>query len=170
MGLRRLLVKSISYTTRERRSGERDKRDYFFISARQFQQKRKAKKILEWTKYLGYYYATPKDFIDRHIKAGRHVVLCLDLRGASRLRRFYPRNTVTIFVVPPSLKTLSERIRKRCRKTGQEEVRQRLLLAGKEMHSRGAYDYRLVNEDFARALELLRGIVVKEIAKKQRTR
>ena len=161
-------MKSVSYTTRKKRSGEKDRKDYYFIGKREFLAKRKAKKILEWTKYLGYYYATPKEFIDKHIRQGRNVILCLDLKGAARVKRYYPRNAVTIFVAPPSLSTLSERIRKRCRQTACEEVRQRLLLASKEMNFRKASDYCIVNKDFKKALALLKGIILKEIAKKHR--
>jgi len=163
-----LLVKSVSYTTRRKRSGEKDNKDYFFIGEREFLAKRKAKKILEWTKYLGYYYATPKEFIDKHIRRGRNVILCLDLKGAARVKRYYPHNTVTIFVAPPSLGELSRRIRKRCRQTACEEVRQRLLLANKEMKFRKASDYCVVNKDFNKALALLKGIILKEIAKTDR--
>ncbi len=161
--LKKKVSRSISLTTRTKRPGERDKKDYFFVSERRFREKLKAKKILEWTKYLGYYYATPKDFIDKHLAKGRHVVLCLDLKGASCVRRQYPGNSVTIFVVPPSLDSLLERITGRCR-TKAEEVRRRLELAKKELLAAGDYDYCIVNKDLRRAARQLRGIISKEIA------
>lgn len=162
-GLRNKLVKSVSLTTRPKRSGERDKKDYFFISQKQFEQAQKAKKILEWTEYLGYYYATPKDFIDRQIKKAKNVILCLDLRGAFILKRLYPRDTRTIFIMPPSIDALFDRMTKRCRKTRNEEVRRRLQLAREEVRAASGYDYCLVNKDLRRALRQLRDIISEEI-------
>jgi guanylate kinase len=157
------LTRSISLTTRPRRSGEQDKEDYFFIGAKQFRQAQRAKKILEWTKYLGYYYATPRDFIAERIKRGQNIILCLDVKGALALKRRYPRDTVTIFISPPSEEALSERIAQRCRKTKDEEIKQRLKLAQGELEAAGRYDYCLVNQDLDAAVRQLRGIILKEI-------
>ena len=162
--LKNKLVKSISLTTRPRRSGERDKEDYFFISDKRFKQELKTNKILEWTKYLGYYYATPRDFIEGQLYKARNIILCLDLKGAFTIKRRYPRNTVTIFVVPPSLDTLLHRITGRCNKTKKEEVRQRLELAREELSAAGRYDYCVVNKDLNQARKESQGIILKEIA------
>lgn len=162
--LKNKLVKSISFTTRRRRSGEKNKKDYFFSSQKQFQNLRKAKKILEWTEYLGYYYATPKDFLQRQLEKGKHVILCLDLKGALKLKQFYPKNTVTIFVMPPSLKVLWERIRRRCQKTKKEEIQQRLKLAKFELLAKEVYDYCLVNQELRKIVGQLQGVILKEIA------
>jgi guanylate kinase len=165
--LRRRLVQSVSFTTRPKRSGERQAREYFFISAEQFRQKQKAKKILEWTKYLGYYYATPRDFIEERVNEGRHVILCLDLKGALKIRRLYPERSVTIFIIPPSITALRERIKGRCNKTRQEEIRQRLRLARQELAASCRYDYCLENKDLRETLKGLRGIILKEIVSHQ---
>jgi guanylate kinase len=161
--LRNKLVRSISLTTRPKRSGEKGKKDYFFVSAKQFAQEKKAKKILEWTKYLGYYYATPRDFLERQLERAKHVILCLDLRGAFALKRQYPNNAVTIFIIPPSLNALLDRITSRCNKTKEEEVRRRLKLAKEELLAAGKYDYCVVNEDFSQASKQLQGIILKEV-------
>jgi len=161
--LKNQLVRSISFTSRPKRSGEQDKRDYFFISEKRFRQEQKAKKILEWTKYLGYYYATPKEFIERQLQKVKHVILCLDLKGAFTIKRQYPKNTVTIFVIPPSLDTLLHRITTRCNKTKEEEVRQRLTLAQQELSACDRYDYCVVNKYLSRATKQLEGIILKEI-------
>lgn len=84
---RRDLVRSVSLTTRPRRTGERHGRDYFFITKDEFLERRAAKKILEWTRYLGYYYATSRDFVDETLRSGKHAVLCLDYRALSRYAR-----------------------------------------------------------------------------------
>lgn len=161
-GFKKKFVRSVSLTTRPRRSGERNRKDYFFISQREFIHRRRQKKILEWTKYLGYYYATPRDVVERLVEQGRNVMLCLDLKGARRVKKLYPRRTVTIFIVPPSLAALRERITKRCWRTCSTEVQRRLALARKELASRRTYDYSLVNKDFNRALAQLKKIVARE--------
>ena len=161
--LNQKLVKSISFTTRPKRSGERDKKDYFFISQTQFKQKQKAKKILERTKYLGYYYATPKDFLKRQLQAGKHIVLCLDLRGALKIKRFYPDNTVSIFILPPSLAVLRDRIERRCNRTKAREIRERLEIARGELAASKGYDYCLLNKDLLKAAQELKGIILREI-------
>ncbi|MDP3731477.1 MAG: guanylate kinase [Candidatus Omnitrophota bacterium] len=161
--LKNKLARSISFTTRPKRSGEQDKKDYFFISGKRFKREQKAKKILEWTKYLGYYYATPKDFIERQLHKAKHIILCLDLKGAFSVKRQYPGNTVTIFVIPPSLDTLLQRITSRCNKTKEGEVRQRLRLAQQELSACEKYDYCVVNKDLNQAIKELQGIILKEI-------
>jgi guanylate kinase len=158
------LARSVSFTSRPRRSGEQDKRDYFFISEKRFRQEQKAQNLLEWTKYLGYYYATPKEFIERQLHKAKHVILCLDLKGAFTIKRQYPKNTVTIFVIPPSLDTLLHRITTRCNKTKEEEVRQRLRLAQEELSACDRYDYCVVNKDLEQATKQLKGIILKETA------
>lgn len=113
--LKHKLVKPVSFTTRPRRPDEKDGRDYFFIAEREFRQKKQEKKFLEWTRYLGYYYATSRDSLQRYLKQARHIILCLDLKGAFQIRKFYPKKTVLIFVMPPSLEALRQRIQiRRC--------------------------------------------------------
>ncbi len=111
---------------------------------------------------MGYYYATPRDFVERQLKKDKHVVLCLDLKGASRVKRLYPKNTVLIFIIPPSLKTLRERIGTRCNKTKKEEIRERLRLAKIELSASHSYDYCLVNKNLQQAVKELREIILRE--------
>lgn len=161
--LKRKFAKSISVTTRPKRSGEKNGKDYFFINQADFRRKKAAKKILEWTKYLGYDYATPRDFVDGQLKKGRHIILCLDLKGAKAVRKIYPRNTVTIFVEPPSLEALRQRIEGRCQKTEETEIARRLKLARQELAASCTYDYRLVNKKLAQAVAGLKRIILKKI-------
>lgn len=162
-GLKGRVVKSISLTTRPRRPKEKNRNDYFFIRQSEFKERLKAKKILEWTKYMGYYYGTPKESIERQLVKGKHVILCLDVKGSRTIKRLYPQNTVTIFIIPPSLKTLVERINKRGCKTKQKEVARRLDLARKELKAAENYDYCVVNQDFTQALNTLKTIVSSRI-------
>jgi guanylate kinase len=83
----KLLVKSCSLTTRPKRSGEKEGKDYFFVTTPKFQSLLKAKKILEWTRYLGYYYGTPRGPLESQIQSGKCLGLCLDLKGARILKK-----------------------------------------------------------------------------------
>lgn len=157
------LVKSVSLTTRPKRSGEKEARDYFFISEKEFYRLRKSKKILEWTRYLGYYYATPKDFVEDRLAKGRDLIFCLDLKGTLKIKRFYPQNTVAIFILPPSLAALQERIEKRCQKTKQAEIRERLRMAKEEVLASHRYDYCLTNRKLQDTVTKLKEVILKEI-------
>lgn len=164
--LKNRLARSISFTTRPKRSNEREGKDYFFFSEKEFKAKLKAKRILEWTKYLGCYYATPKDFVEQQQKKGKNIVLCLDLKGARKLKQLYPRDTVTIFLLPPSLKALRLRISERCRKTKAQELQQRLEIAKAETRCRHDYDFCLVNKDLKKTTQALKKIILKKLTER----
>ena len=156
----KFLRKSCSLTTRPKRSGERQGKDYFFVSLLEFKSLLKAKKILESTEYLGYYYGTPKEPLERQLEKGRHLALCVDLKGAGVLKQLYPKNAVTIFVLPPSLAALKKRIQGRCSKTKQKEIKERLALARQELLAAKKFDYCLLNKDFSVALKDLKYIIL----------
>ena len=157
------LAKSISVTTRPKRTGEREDEDYFFLSREEFLQQRRAKKILEWTRYLGYYYGTPREFVEKKLAQGKSMVLSLDSRGVSQLRKLYPGDIRTIFVVPPSLAELEQRITRRSAKVAPGEIKKRLRLARRELSLADRYEYRIVNTKFTQALKDLKKIVAKEL-------
>jgi len=158
-----ILKKSVSFTTRPRRQGEKDQKDYFFISGKEFFRRQRAQKILEWTKYLGYYYGTDRDFVDSRLKNNRSLILCLDLKGASRIKELYPQRTVTVFIMPPSLEELAGRIENRHRETSKDEIKKRLRLAKREMAKAEDFDFCLENKDLAPAVKALKRIIIKNI-------
>jgi len=158
------MARSVSFTTRPPRSGEKDTRDYFFISEQEFKKKLREKKILEWTNYLGYYYGTPQDFVEKQLRKSRGMIFCIDFKGTMRIRRIFPRDTVTIFILPSSIEELSKRIHKRCSKTKEEEIQKRLRLAEREVALSKKYDYRLVNEDLDKTIGELKGIILQELS------
>ncbi|MBM3250298.1 MAG: guanylate kinase [Candidatus Omnitrophica bacterium] len=164
--IERRFAKSVSLTTRPKRSGERNKKDYFFVSKEEFRRLLKRGKILEWTKYLGHYYATPRDLVQGKLEKGRHVILCLDIKGAKSIRHIYPLNSVNIFILPPSLNALRKRIEGRCAKTAKEEVSRRLGLVSAELSAAEKYDYRLVNKDLEAVVESLKKIILANIKKR----
>jgi len=156
----RRLARSVSYTTRPKRPDEREGRDYFFITGQQFRRYLRQKKILEWTKYLDNYYATPRGFAEKQLKCGKVLLLCLDVKGASRIKRLYPRECTTIFILPPSLPELRKRITKRCRQTKKKEIKKRLALANAEIVGATNYDYCLLNKDLNHVTRELKEIIL----------
>jgi len=159
----KLLTKSCSITTRPKRSKEKQGKDYFFVNLAEFKRLLKAKKILEWTKYLGYYYGTPKGPLEKQLKAGKNLGLCLDLKGTRILKNLYPDKTITVFVLPPSLNVLKNRIKNRCRRTNKKEIAQRIRLARRELLEASRFDYCILNQNLRVALEELKNIFLQEI-------
>lgn len=165
--LHKRLARSISFTTRPRRRGEREGRDYFFLTSDEFRRNLRGQKILEWTRYLGYYYGTARDFVDRTLERSRSLILCLDLKGAQRIKTLYPKDSVTIFIMPPSLEELYRRIRGRRRETS-AEMRKRLAKARQEIAACRRYDYCLVNSDLDDAIERLKEIIRTKIGTRKK--
>ncbi len=163
--LKDLLKKSVSFTTREKRSNEVEGLDYFFISKQDFEVLRKRKKILEWTSYLGYYYGTAKDYIEAQLGKSCGLIFCLDIKGAKQIKKIYPKQSVTIFILPPSIEVLSDRIKNRCQKTLETEILQRVKLASKEIAQKDKFDYTIINDDLDLATEQLKDIVIQELKK-----
>jgi guanylate kinase len=157
------LARSISVTTRPKRTGERQGRDYFFLSRNDFFKRRREKKILEWTRYLGYYYGTPADFVEDKLAQGISVVSCLDSRGVTQLKRAYPRGIRTVFVMPPSVAELEKRIIGRTPQVAPKEIKNRLRMARRELFLASQYDYKIVNKKFTQALKELKAIVRREL-------
>ncbi|MFH1577526.1 MAG: guanylate kinase [Candidatus Omnitrophota bacterium] len=153
------LIKPASFTTRPKRQGERQGRDYFFVSKTEFQGLLKAKKILEQTRYLSYDYGTSRSAVQRAIKNGLHAILCLDIKGASFIKQTYPKRAITIFVKIPSLSVAKQRILSRSNKTTAEEVRRRMQLAKKELTHVKRYNYCLLNDNLNKAIREAREII-----------
>lgn len=161
--LKKLFVKSISLTTRPMRLGEKEGKDYFFIDESAFNTLRKNKRILEWTRYLGYYYATKKNLFESNLRTNKSVLLCLDFRGAKKIKKLYPKETVTIFIIPPSVNELRKRIEGRSLGTREEEVSRRISRAAAELKNISEYDYSLKNVNLVQAVKRLKGIILKKV-------
>ncbi|MCX7661994.1 MAG: guanylate kinase [Candidatus Omnitrophica bacterium] len=161
--LKKKLVKSISLTTRPRRKKELKGKDYFFVSKKEFISLLKKNRLLEYTKYLGYYYGTSKDFIEKVLQKNKNILLCLDLRGAKAIKKLYPEKTKTIFVAPPSLEVLKERIKERSPEIKENELKARLFLAKREIKKKQDFDCCIVNEDLKESIRRLKKIILKEI-------
>jgi len=154
------LTHSISYATRKPRPGEIDGRDYNFVSQERFQEMIKAGDFAEWAEVHSNLYGTSRRVLDEMITKGIDVILDIDTQGAKQIKSKYDA-AVFIFIMPPSLEILEERLRNR-RSDDEKEIRKRMGRAHEEIKDYAMYDYIIVNRDFDRALTELRSVVVAE--------
>lgn len=148
---------SISYTTRAPRPGEQHGREYYFTTVEDFLARRNAGEFLEWAEVHGNFYGTSRILISEEMKAGTDVLLEIDWQGAQQVKKQFPQ-AVGIFILPPSIAALEERLKKR----GQDEpnvITRRLLAAGGEIAHAPEFEYVIINQDFATALSELSAIV-----------
>jgi guanylate kinase len=148
---------SISCTTRAPRPGEQHGREYYFVTPDEFHRMQDNDELLEWAKVHGNYYGTPKRWIEQAVARGEDVILEIDWQGARQVRRHFD-GAIGIFIVPPSIETLEERLTLR----GQDEpqvISRRLLAAGSEIAHAPEFEYVIINQDFSTALSELAGII-----------
>ncbi len=151
---------SVSCTTRKPRKGEVDGKDYHFLSETEFKKRIKAGDFLEYAEVFGNYYGTSKAFVEKQQKKGKDVFLVIDTQGALQLKKKkFP--AIFIFVSPPSLKELKERMLKRKTETP-ESIAHRLSWAKREIAHAKHYDYHIINEELDVAYDILRSIVIAE--------
>lgn len=148
---------SVSYTTRAPREGEIDGVSYHFTTVEDFLNRQNAGEFIESAEVHGNYYGTSKAWINEALTNGKDVLLEIDWQGAQQVRTFFPQ-MVGIFILPPSLKALQERLHKRATDT-EEVITRRLLAAGGEMAHAPEFDYVIINENLASALDELTHIV-----------
>lgn len=152
------LMRSISVTTRPRRRGERQGRDYHFVSAAAFQRLRRTGRLLEWARVHGASYGTPKEPILRALDRGRHVVLSIDVQGAKQIRRALKHRAVLIFLLPPSISQLRQRLMKRQTDTP-VAIRRRMAAARRELACAPWYDEIVVNDQLEQAVSAVKAII-----------
>lgn len=153
------LVYSISMTTRKPRNLEIDGKDYFFVTKEEFKEKIKEDGFLEYTQFVGNYYGTPKDYVLELLNRGKNVFLEIEINGAKQVMDHYKDDhMVTIFLVPPSLEELENRIRNRKTET-EEVIRERLEKAQSEMKLANMYDFTVVNDDIQKAANAIQEII-----------
>lgn len=154
-------------TTRAPRPGEKDGMDYIFIEKQEFIKRQKKNEFLEWAKVFSEYYGTPKKHILHMLKRGSDVLLSIDVQGAMKIKRL-KLYAVYIFILPPSLEMLRERLVNRSTDS-KEAICERLNIAKKEMACSHKYDYVIINNRLESALDSLRAIIVAERCKVKRS-
>ncbi|TGY89708.1 guanylate kinase [Marinicauda algicola] len=161
------LVLSISATTRAPRPGEVEGQDYYFMTPKEFEEKIAAGEFFEWAKVFDHYYGTPKAPIEEALDEGRDVVFDIDWQGARSLAKEAPDDVVRVFILPPSLALLRDRLKKR-KQDSDDIIKSRMNRAKSEIEHWNEYDYVVLNDDFSRALEKLSEILHAERLKRVR--
>lgn len=159
------VVESVSTTTRAPRAGEVEGEAYFFVSEKQFESLKKGK-LIEWAEVHGHHYGTPREFVESQLAAGRDVVLNIDVQGGASVKKAFP-NAVLIFILPPSLAVLEERIRGRAT-DDTETIKERLDNARGEIGNVVDYEYVVINDDLEKTVETLHRIIEGERCRRGR--
>jgi len=157
------LTRSVSATTRKPRPGEVNGVDYFFETEEEFKEHLRNDDFLEWAIVHDNYYGTLKSAVNQKLEAGKDVVMVIDVQGATSVKKKMPE-AVLIFIEPPSIEELIERLRLRNTET-EAELERRIKNAETEMMLAKTYDYVVINDDVERAAEELVNIVQSERAK-----
>ena len=148
------LCLSVSATTRTPREGEVDGRDYHFLSEEEFERRIEAGEFLEHARYAGNWYGTPRSELDRDCRA---LVLEIEVQGARQVKEAVP-GAVSVFVAPPSMDALRERLLRRGTEDD-ERIAARLEVAAEELRAREEFQHEIVNDDLERAVQDLTALV-----------
>ena len=157
---------SVSATTRKKRPGEKEGVDYFYKTEEEFKKMIVNGELLEYAQYVNNYYGTPKKYVEEQISLGNDVFLEIEVQGALQVKRNFPEG-VFIFLCPPSLEELKNRIINRGTETD-SLIKNRLKEASKEIEMMSEYDYVVVNDDVDKAVEKVKAIIVSEHCKRER--
>ncbi|NLC78361.1 MAG: guanylate kinase [Ruminococcaceae bacterium] len=144
MKLREDVFLSVSCTTRKPRKNEIDGVNYYFISEEDFLKRVENKRMLEYTNYAGNYYGTPMDELEGKLTGNNTVVLIIEVEGAKNVKETYP-DSLCVFIVPPSLEVLEQRLRLRGTED-EDEIKERLAIAERELKELNYYDVSLEND------------------------
>ncbi|MBI5555188.1 MAG: guanylate kinase [Elusimicrobia bacterium] len=152
------LVFSVSATTRNKRSGEQEGKDYFFLTLVEFKRKIKSREFLEWARVYNQFYGTPKKPVLDNLARGISVLLDIDMQGALQVKKEFPQ-ALLIFILPPSLAELRQRLIHR-NKDSRAAITRRMKEIEQEMRYIPRYDRVIINKDLALTVKILREIVV----------
>jgi guanylate kinase len=161
------LQMSVSATTRPKRPGEVDGKDYYFVDQKRFDAMVANGDLLEWATVFGYCYGTPRAPVDASLAAGKDVLFDIDWQGTQQLRSRSPNDVVSVFILPPSATDLEKRLHTRAQDPD-EVIRGRMKKAGDEMSHFDAYDYIVVNDNIGIAFESVKSILRAEQLKRER--
>ena len=152
---------STSMTTRAPRPGEIDGKDYYFVTVDEFEEKIANGGMLEYARVFDNIYGTPKDMVIKQLERGRDVILEIDVQGGLQIKKKMPEQAVLVFVLPPDLTTLRQRIIDRDTET-EEVIDKRFNEAINEIKLIGEYDYYVVNDELDDAVYDLKAIIMAE--------
>ena len=157
---------SISATTRSPRPGEQDGREYFFKTVAEFETMIENNQLIEYAKYVGNYYGTPKEYVEKMLDEGKDVILEIEMQGTMKVKEMMPE-TVLVFIAPPTAEELKKRLEGRGTEDS-ETIKARLKRASEEVVYMDKYDYLLINDKLDECVENLHKIVQMEHSKVSR--
>ncbi|MEE1516148.1 MAG: guanylate kinase [Lachnospiraceae bacterium] len=157
---------SISATTRSPRPGEQDGREYFFKTVEEFETMIENNQLIEYAKYVGNYYGTPKEYVEKMLDEGKDVILEIEMQGTMKVKEMMPE-TVLVFITPPTAEELKKRLEGRGTEDS-ETIKARLKRASEEVVYMDKYDYLLINDKLDECVENLHKIVQMEHSKVSR--
>lgn len=163
------IIVSVSATTRPPRQGEVDGEDYFFVSEEKFREMIEKNQFLEWAEVHGHLYGTPIKNIEEAKKRNSDIILEIDVQGAKKIKESGKVDAVYIFIITPSFNELKKRLLKRG-DLSESEIEKRLKNALKELEMSEFYDYLIINDEFEKACEELKSIIISERNKMSRNR
>ncbi len=161
------LALSVSYTTRAKRKGEVEGRDYHFVDQDNFTRMRERDEFLEWAVVFDNYYGTTRSPVEEALGQGRDILFDVDWQGADKLRESAGGDVVTVFILPPSADALAGRLNERAQDSA-EVVQRRMRGASNEIQHWNEYDYVVVNDDFDSTVKALRAILTAEQVRRTR--
>jgi len=156
------IEESVSCTTRAPRDGEVEGRDYFFLTDEDFRNKIEEDYFIEWAEVHGYFYGTPKKHLEKKLEEGAYLICDIDIQGAINLKHMFKDEAVLIFIIPPSMEVLKERLERRGL-DDRDVISKRLKNAKEEVTSFRHYKYFVVNDKIEDAAFLLESILHSEI-------
>lgn len=158
---------SVSYTTRKPRPGETDGVEYNFVTPERFQEMAAADEFAEYAMVHGNMYGTSARQVSAALDQGRDLLFDIDFQGGRQLRNRFREEVVLVFILPPSLRELERRLRRRAT-DAEDVIAQRLKVARSELAHYAEYDYLIVNDDFEQAYDALRAVYVAALHRRQR--
>jgi guanylate kinase len=162
------LTNSVSYTTRPKRAGEKDGTDYHFLGEKEFKDKLIKGYFAEWATVHNHLYGTSREDLQAIIDNGKDAIMDIDVQGARQMKEAF-QEAVTVFILPPSIQELTDRLRGRATED-EAEIQKRIKAAMGEMAAFSFYDYLIVNRDLSGSVEQMKAIIAAERLRASRFR
>ena len=161
------LILSVSATTRKRRPGEVEGKDYHFLSTLEFERRINKSEFLEYAKVFGNYYGTPSNLVEKSLGSGVDVLFDIDWQGTQQMKAKARQDLVSVFILPPSTQELEKRLFKRAQDTS-EVVAHRMSKSASEMSHYPEYDYVIINYDLNKSVQQVQSILNAERSRRER--
>lgn len=153
---------SVSATTRPRRNAEIHGKDYFFTTKEEFESYINEDKLVEWQKIYDYYYGTLKEEVRKSLDAGRSIIFDIDVLGALSIKKYFPVETILIFIDVPNHDVLIQRLKNR-QTENEETMKKRIARVEMEFTKKNNFDYVVLNDDLQKAVEEVNNIIMQSI-------